>query len=83
MTEDPICYQDKPGRRVLDLRPCGVDCIPVLGLSDFHMVHPGTDYHIHPRCIEICLCVRGNLAFETTDRTYPFLPGSLFVSTER
>jgi len=83
MTEDPICYQDNPGRRVLDLRPCGVDCIPVLGLTDFHMVHPGTDYHIHPRCIEICLCVRGNLAFETTDRTYPFLPGSLFVSTER
>ena len=83
MTADPIVYQDRPGRRVLDLRPLGADCIPVLGLSDFKMIHPGTDYHIHPGCVEICLCVRGNLAFETEDRAYPFLPGSVFVSTER
>ena len=83
MTEDKIIYQDRPGRRVLDLRPHGIDCIPVLGLSDFRIVHPGTDFHIHPGCIEICLCVRGNLAFETAERTYPFLPGSIFVSTDR
>ena len=82
MTENPIVYQDRPGRRVLDLRPCGVDCIPALGLSDFHMIHPGTDYHIHPKDVEICLCIRGNLAFETTEHTFPFLPGSIFVSTE-
>lgn len=83
MTADPIVYQNRPGRRALDLRPYGIDCIPVLGLSNFRMVHPGTDYHVHPGCIEICLCVRGNLAFETEDATYPFLPGSVFVSTER
>jgi len=83
MTEDPIVYQDHPGRRVLDLRPQGVDCIPVIGLSNFRMIHPGTDYHIHPGCVEICLCLRGNLAFETGNATYPFLPGSLFVSTAR
>lgn len=82
MTANPIVYQDRPGRRVLDLRPCGIDCLPVLGLSNFRMVHPGTDYHVHPGCVEICLCVRGNLAFETEDATYPFLPGSVFVSTE-
>ena len=83
MTADPIVYQNRPGRRVLDLRPCGIDCIPVLGLSNFRMVHPGTDYHVHPGCVEICLCVRGNLAFETEDATYPFLPDRVFVSTER
>ena len=81
MTANPIVYQDRPGQRVLDLRPAGVDCIPVLGLSNFRMIHPGTDYHIHPSCVEICLCIRGNLAFETEDRTYPFLPGNVFVST--
>lgn len=83
MTANPIVYQDRPGRRVLDLRPWGVDCIPVLGLSSFRMIHPGTDYHIHPNCVEICLCIRGNLAFETEDAVYPFLPGSIFVSTAR
>ena len=80
---DPIVYQDHIGRRVLDLRKDGVDCIPVLGLSDFHMVHPGTEYHIHPEGIEICLCIRGNLTFETGDAVYPFLPGSIFVSTPK
>ena len=79
----PNDYEDRPGRRVLDLRPHGVDCIPVLGLSNFRMIHPGTDYHVHPGCIEISLCVRGNLAFETEEKSYPFLPGSIFVSTDR
>jgi len=83
MTKYSITYEDHPGRRVLDLRPHGVDCIPVLGLSNFSMIHLGTDYHIHPGCVEICLCIRGNLAFETVDRTYPFLPNNLFVSTDR
>lgn len=83
MTADPVIYQDLPGRRVLDLRPCGVDCIPVLGSSNFRMIHPGTDYHIHPGCVEICLCVRGNLSFETDAAVYPFLPGSVFISTDR
>ena len=83
MTANPIVYQDRPGQRVLDLRPAGVDCIPVLGLSNFRMIHPGTDYHIHPGCVEICLCIRGNLAFETEAGAYPFLPGNVFVSTER
>ena len=59
MTEDPIVYQDQPGRRVLDLRPDGVDCIPVLGLSNFRMIHPGTDLHIH-RAQE--LLARGRLS---------------------
>ena len=81
MVANPIVYKDRPGQRVLDLQSFGVDCIPVLGLSNFRMIHPGTDYHIHPGCVEICLCVRGNLAFETKDRTYSFLPNSVFVST--
>lgn len=81
MTNDPIIYQDTPGWRVLDLRPLGVDCIPLLGLSNFQKIRPGTDYHVHPEGIEISLCMRGNLAFETDERTYPFLPGSIFVST--
>ena len=81
MFPDPIVYQDRPGRRVVDLRKEGIDCLPVLGLSDFHMIHPGTDFHVHPEGVEINLCIRGTLAFETTEETYPFLPGSIFVST--
>lgn len=81
MTANVILYQDAPGRRVLDLRRDGLACLPVLGLSDFHMIQPGTDFHVHPEGVEINLCVRGNLTFETEDCAYPFLPGNVFVST--
>lgn len=79
---DKIVHCDMPGQRALDLRPHGVDCIPVLGLSDFRMKNPRAGLHVHPGCVEICLCVRGNLTFETDEADYPFLPGSIFVSTD-
>ena len=35
MIEDPIIYTDGKDERELDLRPDGVDCIPVLGMSSY------------------------------------------------
>lgn len=81
MLRDPIIYRDNPDDRVLDLRPDGVDCIPVLGMSNFLSVRPGPDFHIHPGCMEFCLCLKGNLIFDTKDGEYPFRPGQVFVSS--
>ena len=36
--EDPNVYEDGVERRTLDLRPEGVACIPLLGLSNFQSV---------------------------------------------
>ena len=83
MLKDPIIYRDSPDDRVLDLRPDGVDCIPVLGKSNFLSVRPGPDFHIHPGCMEFCLCLKGNLIFDTEDGEYPFRPGHIFVSSPR
>ena len=78
---DPIVYVDNGGeRRTLDLRLDGISCIPLLGLSNFQAVHIGTDEHVHPGCVEISLCLRGNLMFESQGVAYPFLPGMVFVS---
>ena len=77
---DPIVYIDGKERRTLDLRPDGVVCIPVLGLSNFQTARAGTEEHVHPGCVEVSLCVRGNLMFESQGETYPFLPGTVFVS---
>ena len=77
---DPIVYEDGRERRSLDLRPDGITCIPLLGLSNFQMVRTGTEEHIHPGCVEVCLCLRGTLAFESGGMEYPFLPGTVFVS---
>ena len=77
---DPIVYIDGKERRTLDLRPDGVACIPVLGLSNFQTARTGTEEHVHPGCVEISLCMRGNLMFEAQGESYPFLPGTVFVS---
>ena len=80
MEEDPIVYSDQPGYRVLDLRPDGVSCIPAIGMSDFHSMRQDPTFHYHSGVMEFCLCLKGNLTFETEEREYKFLPGHLFVS---
>ena len=80
VAEDPNVYEDGVERRTLDLRPKGVACIPLLGLSNFQSVRVGTEEHVHPGCVEISLCLRGNLMFESMGTAYPFLPGTVFVS---
>ena len=77
---DPNIYEEGKERRTLDLRPHGVSCIPLLGLSNFQSVRTGTEDHVHPGCVEISLCLRGNLMFESMGESYPFLPGMVFVS---
>ena len=64
LNPDPIVYIDGKERRTLDLRPDGVACLPVLGLSNFQSARTGTEEHVHPGCVEVSLCVRGNLMFE-------------------
>lgn len=81
MREDPIIYVDKPGYRVLDLRPDGVSCLPVIGQSHFREKQTQPELHYHPGAIEFCLCLKGNLTFETEEREYKFLPGHIFVSS--
>lgn len=80
MLVDANIYVDGKERRTLDLRPDGVACIPLLGLSNFQSVRTGTEEHVHPGCVEISLCLRGNLMFESFGESYPFLPGMVFVS---
>ena len=64
----------------VDLRPDGIDCIPLFGRSNFMTIREGTDLHVHEGCTEICLCLRGNLRFESMGQVYPFCPGRVFVS---
>lgn len=80
MLEDKIVYFDRPGYRVLDLRPDGVTCIPAIGLSDFSAVRNAPEFHYHAGVMEFCLCLKGNLTFETEETEYKFLPGQMFVS---
>lgn len=77
---EPIFYEDGPSWRIIDLRPHGVDCMPLLAFGNFGAVRPGADLHVHPGCIEVCLCRKGNVRYETEGAFYPVLPGHVFIS---
>ena len=80
---EPIRHFERPGKRVLDLRPFGVPFLPTLSVSHMKVVEGGPqNLHVHRGCIEIVYCVRGSMCFETPDRDYPFLPGTIIGSRD-
>lgn len=77
---DPIRYLDEGGWHNVDLRLDGVSCVPLYSTANIKAISPGAQMHIHPGCIEFCLCIKGNLRYMTSDGEYQVLPGHLFVS---
>lgn len=77
---EPIFYEDGTDWRIVDLRPHGVDCIPLFAFGNFGAVRPGAELHVHPGCIEVCLCLKGNVRYEADGIVYPVLPGHVFIS---
>ena len=77
---DPIVYGEMEGWRNVDLRKDGVDCVPLFGRASIRALTSGAEMHIHPGCIEFCLCIKGNLRYETPEGEFQVLPGRLFVS---
>ena len=78
--DEPIFYEDGDDWRIVDLRPHGVDCIPLLAFGNFGAVRPGARLHVHSGCIEACLCLKGNVRYEADGMVYPVLPGHVFIS---
>lgn len=73
-------YSDTPERRCLTLEPDGVLCLPVLGFDAFKKAIDDPPLHVHAECLEISLCLRGDLEFELEGQVYPFRPDTVFVS---
>jgi len=73
-------YMDTPERRVLSLEKDGIYCLPVIGFDCYRRKWEQPPFHVHDECLEVTLCLRGDLEFEAHDRTYPFKPGFVFVS---
>lgn len=73
-------YMDTPERRVVSLEPDGILCMPVLGYDCYRKQWAQPPMHVHEECLEVTLCLRGDLEFETKSRIYPFKPGSMFVT---
>ena len=75
-----FAYEDTPSRRCVTLEPDGILCLPVLGLDNFQKTIADSPLHVHSECLEISLCLRGDLEFELEGRSYPFRPDTVFVS---
>ena len=73
-------YMDTPERRVVSLVADGVPCVPVLGFDAYRCQWRVAPIHVHEECLEISLCLRGDLEFELEGQSYPFRPDTVFVS---
>lgn len=73
-------YEDTPSRRCLTLEPDGILCLPVIGFDNFKRTISDSPLHVHSECLEISLCLRGDLEFELDGCAYPFRPDMVFVS---
>lgn len=75
-----FAYEDTHRRRCVSLEPDGVLCLPVLGFDNFEKAIDVSPLHVHAECLEISLCLRGDLEFELEGKSYPFHPDSVFVA---
>ena len=73
-------YEDTSNRRCLTLEPDGMFCLPVLGFDTFKKAIDIAPPHVHAECLEISLCLRGDLEFELEGQSYLFRPDTVFVS---
>ena len=73
-------YMDTPERRVLSLEPDGILCMPVIGFDCYRKKWQEASLHVHDECLEISLCLRGDLTLESNGKTYPFKPGVMFAT---
>jgi len=77
-------YSDTSERKCVSLESDGVRCLPVVGYDAFRRIVEASPFHVHEECLEISLCLRGDLAFEMEEGgIYPFKPGNVFVSRPR
>ena len=75
-----VSYSDVPDCRCLTLEPDGIFCIPVLGFDSRKKAKGSSSLHVHDECLEISLCLRGDLEFEVEGRRFAFRPDTVFVS---
>ena len=61
----PFEYMDTPERRVLSLERDGIPCIPVIGFDCCRRKWSEAPLHVHDECMEISLCLREDLEFES------------------
>ncbi len=76
----PFDYEKTAERQVLNLEQAGLPCVPALGRSHFQRKRAAVSEHRHPGCVEITLCMRGSLVFESEGSSYHLLPGNVFVT---
>ena len=75
-----VSYLDDSNCRCLTLEPDGIFCLPVLGFDSRKETKGSSLLHVHDECLEISLCLRGDLEFDVKGQRYPFRPDTVFVT---
>ena len=79
-TVKSLCHDDGGEWQVFDLRDDRCDGLPLVARSKFRHVCYGDELHVHRRCVEIFLCLKGSVSYETADGEARILPGEIFLS---
>lgn len=75
----PSVRDDDDCRRLVTLEADDIGCIPLIGEARFLQRYRDIPLHSHDGCMEITLCLRGNLEYECQGRVYRFWPGDVFT----
>ena len=73
-------YKETRYRRVLDLRPDGLDEVPMLGWYHYAEARPDLPVHRHAGGFEICYLERGRQVFEVNGQQSTLSGGDIFFT---
>lgn len=66
--------------RVISLDAERIGCASVVGYSHYLSVSKCAEFHVHPGCVELILCLRGNCTYSTPEGDYTLKAGRVMVS---
>lgn len=66
--------------RVISLDAERIGCASVVGYSHYLSVSKCAEFHVHPGCVELILCLRGNCTYSTPEGDYTLKAGCVMVS---
>jgi len=66
--------------RTISLDGERIGCASVIGYNHYLSVSKCKDFHVHPGCVELVVCLRGNCVYSTPDGEYALKAGGIMVS---
>ena len=78
--ERPDGFREHEDGLTLSLEEDGIDCVPAAGYNHYLSVSRCQEYHTHPGCVELVVCLRGDCIYSTPEGEFALKSGGVMVS---